>query len=367
MNSTMKKILGAKKSSSLASVLSQSKFIEKDILCDSGVPILNIGLSGQVDGGITSGVTQLVGQSRTFKTNFGLANVAAFMEAKPESICIFCDSELGANLKYWEAFNIDMDRVLHLPIKHVEELQHQLMYYLEEVLKEDDVNDPKHEIIIFIDSVAQLPSKKEYADSVEQNSTKDMTRAASLNSFWRCITPIVSFRNIPLFWINGFYEDMGNKYADPILKGGQQGFLSSNNIWFITRSQEKDKDKELIGWNFNIKVMKGRFTKEKLKLPVTVLYNGGIDRWSGLLPICQRLGFIEANGAWYRRTEASGIPDTKKRMSKDMDDAFWMALLEQPQVVDAINEYVGISNSPMLDPIEEEALDNEIKGDSSTS
>lgn len=67
MNSTMKKILGAKKSSSLASVLSQSKFIEKDILCDSGVPILNIGLSGQVDGGITSGVTQLVGQSRTFK------------------------------------------------------------------------------------------------------------------------------------------------------------------------------------------------------------------------------------------------------------------------------------------------------------
>ncbi|QGZ16133.1 RecA protein [Vibrio phage vB_VchM_Kuja] len=346
-NSTIARLLEANKKNPLFNVMSQSKYISKEVIAKTSIPLLNACFSGKVDGGIMGGSHQIVGESRTFKTNVGLAAVAAYLDADEENIAIFCDSERGANAKYWNAFNIDMDRVIHMPIRHVEELQHGLLHNLEKVIP--DVN----KVIIFIDSIAQLPSKKEYEDMVEENGTKDMSRAGALNSFWRCITPVINFRDIPLVWINGFYKEMGNKYAEEIYKGGQQGLLSCDNLWFITRSQIKD-DKELVGWNFNISIRKGRFTKEKLVMPLTVMYNGGIYRWSGMLETMILLGFINQSGAWYQRTEASGLPDAKKRQKKDMDDLFFMTLLEQPQVVEALNEYYGVSNGTMLTPLQEE-------------
>jgi hypothetical protein len=84
------------------------------------------------------------------------------------------------------------------------------------------------------------------------------------------------------------------------------------------------------------------------------MYNGGIYRWSGMLETMIILGFIDQSGAWYQRNEKSGIPDAKKRLKKDMDDLFFMSLLEQPQVVEALNEYYGVSNGTMLTPIQEE-------------
>lgn len=354
-NSTMAKLmqLKSKKEFANSDVMTDSKYIDKDILCKLSVPALAIAMSGQCDGGIVGGSHQIVGESRTFKTNFGLALVMDFLNADPENICVFGDSERGANTKYWEAFGIDMDRVFHLPLKNVEDMQHKLLYLLEEQIP--DTN----KVIIFVDSIAQLPSKKEYNDSIEkgEDAPKDMTRAAALNSFWRCITPVINFRDIPLVWINGFYKPIGDKYAEEVLKGGQQGFLSTDNIWFITRSQVKDSAKELLGWNFTLNIRKGRFTKEKLKLPITVYYNGGIDRWSALLEICIATGLIDQSGAWYQRTEKSGIPDAKKRQKKQMDDDFWLALLEQEVVVKTINDYVGVSTGSILTPLEEEMQD----------
>lgn len=359
-NSTIAKLLAANKKNPLFNVMSQSKYINKEVVAKTSIPLMNIMFSGAVDGGIVGGSHQIVGESRTFKTNVGLAAVKSFLDADEENIAIFCDSERGANAKYWNAFDIDMDRVIHMPIMHVEQLQHGLMHNLQEVIP--DFN----KVIIFIDSIAQLPSKKEYEDMIEEKGTKDMSRAAALNSFWRCITPVINFRDIPLVWINGFYNEMGNKYAEEIYKGGQQGLLSADNLWFITRSQIKD-DKTLLGWNFNISVRKGRFTKEKLVLPLTVTYDGGIFRWSGMLEVLILLGFVEQNGAWYKRSEISGIPDAKQRMKKDMDDSFYMSLLEQPHIVTALNEYFGVSNGTMLTPLQEELQNSLIdKGELST-
>lgn len=359
-NSTIAKLLAANKKNPYFAVLSESKYINKEVVARTTIPLMNVMFSGMVNGGVIGGSHQIVGESRTFKTNVGLAAVKAFLDADEEHIAIFCDSERGANAKYWNAFDIDMDRVIHMPIMHVEQLQHGLMHNLQEVIP--DFN----KVIIFIDSIAQLPSKKEYEDMIEEKGTKDMSRAAALNSFWRCITPVINFRDIPLVWINGFYNEMGNKYAEEVYKGGQQGLLSADNLWFITRSQIKD-DKTLVGWNFNISVRKGRFTKEKLVLPLTVMYDGGIYRWSGMLEALILLGFIDQNGAWYKRNEKSGVPDAKQRMKKDLDDNFFVTLLEQPHVIEAMNNYFGVSNGTMLTPLQEELQNSLIdKGELST-
>lgn len=355
MSSLMAKLLKANKKDENVSVLSDSKILDKRVVCSTGVPMIDVAWSGRPDGGIIPGIKMLVGDSRTFKTNFGLLDVASYLNQFPEAVCIFCDSEFGANAKYWEAFGIDPKRVLHIPMTNVEEMKRKLMQNL-------DVLTPEDKVIIFIDSCSQLPSKKEVEDALNDKDVADMTRAKAFNSFWRMITPIVNMNHWPLVWINSFYDDIANQYAEKNIKGGKQGILSSDTIWFISRSQEKDGT-ELIGWNFNISIMKGRFTREKAKIPVTVTYEQGIYRWSGLLEVCRFLGFIDmVSNGWYQITPKSGIKDDKKRQKKDMGDDFWPMLLEQPEVVDSIANFYGVSNGTMLSTPESEDAMDKIEG-----
>lgn len=333
----------AKKNNPKADMLSKTDALEPEIICSTGIPIIDLAWSGRIDGGLISGIKELVGDSRTFKTMFGLVDVAAYLNKYPDAICIFADSEKGANQNYWDSMGIDMDRVIYVPIKNVEQTKIQLLQLLDEVKEGDHV-------IVFIDSISQLPSTKEVEDARAGKDTQDMTRARALNSFWRVMTPEINEKGLVLVWINSYYDEIGNVYAEPNLKGGKQGFLSSNLIWFITRAQVK-ADKELLGWNFNIGIMKGRHVKEKAKIPVTVLYDGGIDKWSGLLEIARLTGFVDmpSNG-WYQRTEKGGFKrlDEKKYQKAQMDGDFWYPLLENPDFADEIAKIYGVANGTVM-------------------
>lgn len=329
-SSLMSKLL--KKSSgkgSHTSVLTDSDFFEKTMVATTNVPVNNIMLSGKVDGGISAGITQVVGDSRTFKTTFCLMQIAAFLQAHPNGVCIFVDSEFGAG-KYFKTFGIDTDKILHVPVQNIEEITFKLSQLLEEIAYKDEP------VIVFIDSISQIASKKEVISALEENSAVDMTRAKTLNSLWRIVTPILTMKNIPLFVINSYYADTSNKYAEAIIKGGKQLFLSSDTILMVTRSQEKDGT-DLVGWNFNYNVMKSRFVKEKSKFTLTVRYDGGIDRYSGMFEMALDGGFVEApKQGWYRLTAASGIESEVSMRRKEFTDEIWEKVIR----TDAFKAYV---------------------------
>lgn len=353
MASLMERMLKtAKKHSPLAEELGLTKILDKEVIASTGIPLLNIANSGRADGGIIPGAKQLVGDSRTFKTMFGLVDVKAYLDKYEDAICVFLDSEFGANQKYWVAMGIDMSRVVHVPLTNVENMQIVVMQQLDELQRGDHV-------IFFIDSISQLPSSKEVNDAIKGEDKQDMTRARALNSFWRTVTIQLNLKNLPLVWINSYYDEIGNQYAEPNLKGGKQGFLSADNIWFITRSQVK-KDSDLLGWNFNIKIMKGRFVKEQSKFPVTVLYEGGIDKWSGLLEISRALGYVDMpSSGWYQRTTKGGFSkDEKKYQKPQMDGDFWLPLLENPDFCDDIEKMFGVSTGTVMKPEEQELIEN---------
>jgi hypothetical protein len=50
-----------------SSILVDSDLAEKLVLCSTQVPIVNVMLSGKLDGGLKAGITQLLGASRSFK------------------------------------------------------------------------------------------------------------------------------------------------------------------------------------------------------------------------------------------------------------------------------------------------------------
>ena len=53
-------------------VLSESKFFTEKEMTPTSVPMVNVALSGSMDGGLAPGLTVLVGPSKHFKTSFAL-------------------------------------------------------------------------------------------------------------------------------------------------------------------------------------------------------------------------------------------------------------------------------------------------------
>ncbi|MHB8123405.1 MAG: hypothetical protein ACYDG4_14760 [Desulfuromonadaceae bacterium] len=76
---------------------------------------------------------------------------------------------------------------------------------------------------------------------------------------------------------------------------------SANQIFVIGKAQEKGSDGELNGWNFTLNVEKSRFVKEKSKLPFQVLYNKGVQKYSGILDIALEGNFVQKpKNGWYQ-------------------------------------------------------------------
>ena len=302
------------------SILADSPIFEEKELINTGVPMINVALSGDMDGGLTSGLTVLAGPSKHFKTSFALLMASAYLQSKKNAVMLFYDSEFGSPQSYFTQFGIDTNRVLHTPIANVEELKFDLVAQLENIDKKDDV-------IIVIDSIGNLASKKELEDAINEKSVADMSRAKALKGLFRMCTPYLAMKNIPMLAINHTYQEIG-LFPKAIVSGGTGIYYSADNIWIIGRRQVK-KGTEIQGYDFIINVEKSRFVKEKSKIPISVTWEGGIDPYSGLLDVALAGGYVtKPSNGWYAKVDRStGEIATKVREKDTRQEEFWTDLL----------------------------------------
>jgi len=298
------------------SILSESKFFNERDMVTTDVPMINVALSGSVDGGLSSGLTVLAGPSKHFKTSFALLMAAAYLKQHKDSVILFYDSEFGSPQSYFEQFGIDTDRVLHTPITDVEQLKFDLVNQLEGIERGDKV-------VIVIDSIGNLASKKELEDAINEKSVADMSRAKALKGLFRMATPYLTMKNIPMIAVNHTYQEMG-LFPKAIVSGGTGIYYSADNIWIIGRQQEK-KGTEIVGYNFVINVEKSRFVKEKSKIPITVSWDGGVQRYSGLLDVALAGGYAtKPSNGWYATVDMeTGEVGGKVRLDQTLEKEFW--------------------------------------------
>ncbi len=188
-----------------------SLFNEKDVVPTS-VPSINVAFSGKIDGGMVSGLTVIAGPSKHFKSSMGLIMVKAYLDQFDDAVCLFYDSEYGITPEYIKGFGIDGNRVIHIPLEHIEQLKFDIMKRLEQIERKDHV-------IIFIDSIGNLASKKEMDDALDEKSVSDMTRAKQLKSLFRMMTPHLVTKNIPCIAVNHIYMEQG-LFPKAIVSGG---------------------------------------------------------------------------------------------------------------------------------------------------
>ena len=195
-----------------SSVLSQSKFFGEKDMIKTDVPMINVALSGDIDGGLTPGLTVLAGPSKHFKTSFALMMAAAYLKKYDDGVLLFYDSEFGSPQSYFETFGIDTERVLHTPIMNIEQLKFDLIGQLENIERGEHV-------LIIIDSIGNVASKKELEDAINEKSVADMSRAKALKGLFRMTTPYLTMKDVPLIGINHTYKEQG-LYPKDIVSGG---------------------------------------------------------------------------------------------------------------------------------------------------
>lgn len=323
-------------------ILNKSKFFAKKDMIQTSVPMMNVALSGSLEGGFTPGLTVFAGPSKHFKTAFSLLLTKAYIDKYPDAVVLFYDSEFGSPQAYFDNFGIDTTRILHTPITDIEQLKFDIMTQINNINRDEQV-------IIIIDSVGNLASKKEVDDALEGKSVADMTRAKQMKSLFRMVTPHLTIKDIPMVVVNHTYSEIG-LYPKQIVSGGTGLYYSADNIFIIGRQQEKDGS-EVIGYNFVMNVEKSRFVREKSKIPIEVTFEGGISKWSGLLDIALEGGYVvKPSNGWYSKVDKeTGEIDAKKYRIKDTyTKEFWMPIITTKSFKEYIESNYRIAGSDML-------------------
>ena len=334
--------------SDFTSILADSKFFNEKDMVATDVPMINVALSGSMDGGLAPGLTVLAGPSKHFKTSFALIMASAYLKKYDDAVLLFYDSEFGSPQAYFENFDIDTSRVLHTPITNVEELKFDMISQLEGLERGDKV-------VVIIDSVGNLASKKELEDAINEKSVADMSRAKALKGLFRMVTPYLNMKDIPLLAVNHTYKEIG-LFPKDVVSGGTGIYYSADNIWILGRQQDK-QGTEIKGYHFVINVEKSRYVKEKSKIPISVSWDGGVEHWSGLLDVAMSGNYVsKPSPGWYCRIDKSTgeLVEPKVREKETLNEEFWKPIIEETDFKQYVtNKYSILNNVVNLEKLDQ--------------
>ena len=323
-------------------ILADSSFFDSTDNVRTSIPAINIALSGSINGGFGSGLIIWAGPSKHFKTMFTLLMMKSYMDTYPDAVCLFYDSEFGTPQSYFESIGIDMSRVVHTPVTTIEELKFDIMKQLEEIKRGDKV-------FIALDSAGNIASKKEVDDALDGKSVADMTRAKQLKSLFRMVTPHLTLKQLPMVVVNHTYMTQ-EMFSKAVVSGGTGIYYSATAIFILGRQQEKDGS-DLVGYNFIINVEKSRMVREKSKIPVQVLHNSGMNKYSALMDIAlESAHVIKPKNGWYAKVDPStGEVEGKNwRLADTNSDAFWSSILKDPTFDAYVRSKYEVSSGSMF-------------------
>lgn len=330
-----------------STVLSQSPIFKDIEAVTTRVPLLNVAFSGRVTGGYVPGITVWAGPSKHFKTMFCLIQAAGFLNKHPDGVIVLFDTEFGAPLQYFQTCGIDPDRVVHIPVFTAEELRTELTRALKATERGDKV-------FFMIDSIGNVASNKEVNDAEADKEAADFTRAKVLKSLFRIATPHFAYKNLDMAVINHTYETI-EMFSKQVMGGGKGPYYAANNIFFLGRQQDatgQGVKKELHGYNYTIRVEKSRFVKEGSKFDVTVNFDDGLDRYSGLMELAIATGFmVKINDKMISAVnQEDGTFDEKGKMRSwwEKNTQFWEELIVNPAFDDKVAEMYTLGGKASL-------------------
>lgn len=253
----------------------------------TGIYTLNAALSSDIYGGIPNNrITVFAGDSGAGKS-FLCYNIARNAQAEDYSI-IYIDTEFAIETDQLPNYGLDIspEKFMLLQCNVIEDLKIMMTQLLDGLKEEYFKSGQLPKMLIFIDSIGQLASRKEVEDALSGKEKADMTRAKALGSFMRIINADLGLLNIGLVCTNHTYDSM-DLFPQKVMKGGQGLFYSASTIAFLSKAKLKetdlmdDLDIGQSGILVTAKMVKNRLAKPK-KVKFEISFVSGSNPYVGL-------------------------------------------------------------------------------------
>lgn len=267
--------------------MEHSKYCDLGDYFDLQIPILNLAASGSLRKGMyKKSVLMIAAPPKHFKTSFMAQIMYAFQQAYEDAYIPFYDCEGGSSKDRYKGKGIDTTNVLeHIPFATIDSLRNSMVQKME-------LHDPDEDSTLFcVDSLGAATTGKQLEDARKGENKVDMQRAKTIRDFCRTVGRMAFLKRLPMCIVNHTYQSQ-SFIPEEIPVGGSGASYECDNVWMITKAQEKDSKKETIGYTFTVGIKFSRYVKEKSKFPVIVTYDDGVHYWSGLPELGIELDFI---------------------------------------------------------------------------
>lgn len=298
---------------------------------DTGSYILNASLSGSIYGGFPNNkAIVFAGDPAVGKTYFALSIASAFLKQDDRARVVYFDTESAVTNDMLVSRGIDPSRVIKAEPDSIERFRTVALKILDSYIKL--TADEQFPLLVVLDSLSALPSGKEVGDMTEGKDTKDMTKAGLLKGAFRVLRLKLAKAKVPMIITSHTYAVIGAYIPTKEMAGGSGAKYAADTIVYLSKKKERDADKHVVGNIVVARMAKSRLTKEETVVDTRILFDGGLDRYYGLLEHAEAAKLVKKVGNKYE------FPDGTK--------AFENAILGNPQkfftddVLKKLDEYL---------------------------
>ena len=298
---------------------------ETETYVDTCSYIFNGLVSGSVFGGVSGNkITAIAGESSTGKTYFSLAVVKNFLDANPDGMCVYFDTEAAVNKSLLASRGVDLDRTIVMNVVTVEEFRQKALKTVDIYLKKPE--DERKPLMFVLDSLGMLSTEKEIRDALDEKQVRDMTKSQLVKGAFRMLTLKLGQANIPMIVTNHTYDVIGSYVPTKEMGGGSGLKYASSTIIYLSKKKEKDGT-EIVGNIIKAKTAKSRLSKENKEVEVRLFYDErGLDKYYGLLELGEKYGVFQRVGNRYKFGESSYYP---KSILADPEKYFTEEVMQQ--------------------------------------
>jgi RecA/RadA recombinase len=296
---------------------------------DTGSYIFNALLSGNIYDGLPANkITALAGEPSSGKTFFTLGICKTFQELGKQAGIIYFETEGAITKDMLAERGIDPKRFVLIPVSTVQEFRNQATKICDNI---DKVPlNARHPILIVLDSLGNLSTEKEVKDIIEGNDTRDMTRAQLIRGAFRVLALRLSKIQVPMIVTNHTYDVIGAYVPTKEMGGGSGLKYAASTIVYLSKTKDRDSEKNVVGNIVKATLQKSRFTREFLKAEIKLSYEKGLDRYYGLIDVAVDAGIWKDEGG---RIDIGGTKVFGKAIKEDPEKYF------TKEILDRINEY----------------------------
>jgi RecA/RadA recombinase len=278
----------------LASIMEEETLSNTTEWLDTGSKALNSIISSSTCKGIPNNKIICFAGPESCGKSFIVLSIAKHAMENNGYIIIYFDSENSTEKEMILKRKMDAKKILYFPVDTVENFRTQCVKIVNKY--NDTLENKKPKILIILDSLGNLSTKKETDDVESGSDKKDMTRAAVIKSTFRVLSLKLAKAKIPLLVTNHTYASVGSFIPTREMSGGSGIRYIASIIISMSKSKIKDDDKHTRGVALLCKTDKNRYCKEDSKVRIYLDFEKGLHPYYGL----HELALENVSGSKYK-------------------------------------------------------------------